>query len=215
LSGTSGSSGLSGSSGTSPNQNLEQTLALGNNVGTYSIIGSDKLELSVGASSSYFGQGVQINNVGAGLRAGGVPGGPWYGSSISVQPTYFILRSTGTGSANPSTIQGAPGVVSLETDDIQVLLDDNNGNLALAAGNRVISLNQTGIYATGFSGLGNNFITIDDNGYLGSTSSLASGTSGTSGQSGTSGTSGVSGNNGLDGSSGTSGQSGSSGNSGV
>jgi hypothetical protein len=100
----------------------------------------------------------------------------------------------------------------------RILMNTTNG-ITLSTngepGDRVISLNQNGIYATGFSGLGNNFITIDGNGYLGSTSSLASGTSGTSGQSGTSGTSGVSGNNGLDGSSGTSGQSGSSGTSGV
>ena len=41
VNGSSGSSGTSGSSGSSPNQNLSQTLSLGNTTGTYSILFAD------------------------------------------------------------------------------------------------------------------------------------------------------------------------------
>jgi hypothetical protein len=65
-------------------QTLAQTLALGNNVGTYSIIGTNNLRLNAGASGSSFGSVLTLTESYANLYSGGVPGGPWYGSGISV-----------------------------------------------------------------------------------------------------------------------------------
>lgn len=85
-------------------QTLAQTLALGNNVGTYSIIGTDNLRLSVGASPSSFGSVLTINKDELSLNSGGVPGGPWYGSYISVG-TSSVSISAVDDNINSSSIQ--------------------------------------------------------------------------------------------------------------
>lgn len=84
--GISGSSGTSGSSGLSPNQNLEQTLSVGNSVGTYSILfpsipnsvlATDANGLIVATAIS----GVVGSSGTSGTSGGGTgSGGPQYGS---------------------------------------------------------------------------------------------------------------------------------------
>jgi len=82
--GTSGTSGNSGTSGTSPNQNLSQTLSLGNTTGTYSILFADG---TIGAPSIAF-----TNDTDTGLYrnttnritvvAGGATAGTFYSGGL-------------------------------------------------------------------------------------------------------------------------------------
>ena len=205
-------SGSSGTSGTSPSQTLAQTLALGNNVGTYSIVGDNEVKLSVGASSSYFGQGVEINNFGAGLKAGGVPGGPWYGSSISVQPSFVELTATDPNfTLNAMSVQLTPGFMTIQSGDIDVRLDDNNGVMNIDAPAVNFSANPS--YSVGLSyntylyGITSSVLAVDNNGRIIATSSTGGG-SGTSGSSGSSGSSGTSGSSGVNGATGPAGSGG-------
>ena len=126
-------------SSTGGSQTLAQTLALGNNVGTYSIIGTSSLRLNVGASSSSFGSVLTLTENEVALNSGGVPGGPWYGSGLTV----------GTSSISFTAVNG----------------DINSSSIQLYDG---------GIYLNGIGGTGSSFLTISQNGYIGSTTSVAS-----------------------------------------
>ena len=150
ISGTSGTSGVDGSSGTSPNQNLQQTLSLGNNPGTYSIEGQYE---------AFPGDIIRYGKI----SAPGTPAGMTTDSRLMIlHSTQSNFRPNGaismmnSGSAQPfsgitldnSSLQ--MGVISSNAAS-SIVMDSNNANVrgvsVQVTSNTNLSLNQ-GQYTT-------------------------------------------------------------------
>lgn len=172
---------VQGGGGEGGSQTLEQTLALGNSVGTYSIVGSSNVSLVAGTYSS--------------LPTAGTSGysGVFNFANITQTSTDITAfnGTSGLGQSKSTLFMSGAGF-AITSSDV-----GKSKALQVTSDNFVLQ----GLSASGFLKVDNlGFVSVDAGG--------GSGTSGTSGVSGTSGTSGV---NGADGSSGTSGVSGTSG----
>jgi hypothetical protein len=206
VSGSSGTSGLSGTSGvngaTGPagtggagSQTLAQVLATGNNVGTYSIIGTSSLRLSVGASASSFGQVISLTEQGASMYVGGVPAGPNYGSGIAVDKNggfpliSSFVRSdddaawmSTTLSPNRMYIQTSGGKIFVDLDEANdvIHIDAPAVNFSANPSYSVSLSNNTYLpYLTQeYTGASQSLLAVDQNGKIIATSST-SGSGGT------------------------------------
>lgn len=183
----------------SPSGNLQQTLALGNTTGTYSILantGTGSLPSYSFSSSPNTGMYIPETNK-LGFSVNGATNLIVDSNRITI-PTGSIVNPSLVFSGENSTGISRPGPSLIGVS---------------IAGATAALFNSSGIVLP----ITNSFLSTNSSGQIVSTSSIA-GSSGSSGSSGTSGSSGINGtigSNGVSGSAGSSGTSGSSGSSGV
>jgi len=202
LNGTSGTSGF-GTNGTSgQGGNLAQTLALGNDVGTYSIIGTNNLRLNVGYSFTEAGRQILLDS----------------GISLSNPERHSYINMY--GNTNQILIsQGRSGTSGISS----IYLNGNSGQEGINIDAPYVNFSMNPNYSVSLSNntylpyLTNTILAVNDDGKIIATSSSvgAAGTSGTSGRNGLNGTSGADGFNGINGLNGTSGINGLNGTSGI